>query len=268
MLFIPTDTYITFAKNLIRLTRYFLHLAYDGTKYSGWQVQPKVNTVQETIEKALRIFVPDLKCIIGCGRTDTGVHASDYFAHFDTKANIPDELVYKLNAVLPLDIAILDCFPVDGRLHARFSARERTYKYHVHFSKNPFRNYYSAFHVNRLDLDLMNEASEYLLGEQDFSSFSKSQTQTHTNLCNVTFAQWEQIEDGAVFTISANRFLRNMVRAIVGTAFKVGEGKLAPKEIKTIIAEKQRSSAGKSAHPQGLFLNKIYYPELDGTDYR
>lgn len=250
------------------MTRYFLHLAYDGTNYSGWQVQPNVNTVQETIEKALRILVPDLKCIIGCGRTDTGVHARDYFAHFDTRTEIPNEMVYKLNAILPRDISIMDCFPVDAQLHARFAARRRTYMYYVHFVKNPFRNYYSVYNASRLDVARMNEASPHLLGEHDFSSFSKSRTQTHTNICNVTFARWEKIEDGAVFTISANRFLRNMVRAIVGTLFQVGEGKMEPEAIDAIISQHERRAAGKSVHPQGLFLDKIEYPELDGTSYR
>lgn len=250
------------------MTRYFLHLAYDGTNYCGWQVQPKVNTVQETIEKALRILVPDLKCIIGCGRTDTGVHASDYYAHFDTRGEIPDEVVYRMNAILPRDIVIMDCFEVDSQLHARFAAKARTYQFHFHFRKNPFRNHYSVFNVNSLDVNLMNQACAFLLGDHDFSSFSKSRTQTLTNNCNVTFARWEQIDAGAVFTVSANRFLRNMVRAIVGTMILVGEGKIKPAEIKTIIENKDRSEAGKSVHPQGLFLTKIEYPQLNGTSNR
>lgn len=250
------------------MARYFLHLAYDGTNYCGWQVQPKVNTVQETIEKALRIFVPDLKCIIGCGRTDTGVHAADYYAHFDTKLPVPAELVYKLNAVMPLDIAVYDCFPVESTLHARFSATERTYRFFVHFRKNPFRNQYSVFHPHRLDIAAMNTAAAYLLGEKDFSSFSKSRTQTYTNVCNITFANWTEVEQGIVFTITANRFLRNMVRAIVGTLFMVGERSCDPEYVKDIIEKKDRNSAGKSVHPQGLFLHKIIYPQLHGTGNR
>jgi len=139
------------------LQRYFLHLAYDGTNYCGWQVQPKVNTVQQTIENALRLFVPDLKCIIGCGRTDTGVHAKDYYAHFDTKVEIHPEIVYKLNAVLPIDISIKDCFTAKEHLHARFSATDRSYEYFVHFSKDPFKNRFSVFHSKILNIDLIGE---------------------------------------------------------------------------------------------------------------
>lgn len=250
------------------MQRYYLHLAYDGTNYSGWQVQPKVNTVQETIEKALRIFIPDLKCIVGCGRTDAGVHAKNYYAHFDTITPLLPDLVYKLNAVLPRDIAIKDCFTAKEHVHARFGATDRTYKYFVHFEKNPFENHYSVFHNRALNIDLMNEACQYLLGEQNFSAFSKSRTQTYTNDCNVKFAQWETKGAGMVFTITANRFLRNMVRAIVGTMFKVGEGVISPEELKTIIAGKERSAAGKSVHPQGLFLSKINYPQFHGSDNR
>ena len=250
------------------MQRYYLHLAYDGTNYSGWQVQPKVNTVQETIEKALKIFVPDLKCIVGCGRTDAGVHAKNYYAHFDTISPIIPDLVFKLNAVLPRDIAIKDCFTAIEHVHARFGATDRTYEYFVHFEKNPFKNHYSVYHNRALNIDLMNEACTYLLGEQDFSAFSKSRTQTYTNDCNVKFAKWETKDDGMVFTITANRFLRNMVRAIVGTMFKIGEGVITPKELETIIAGKERSAAGKSVHPQGLFLSKINYPQFHGSDNR
>ena len=250
------------------MQRYYLHLAYDGTNYSGWQVQPKVNTVQETIEKALKIFVPDLKCIVGCGRTDAGVHAKNYYAHFDTITPIIPNLVFKLNAVLPRDIAIKDLFTAEEHVHARFGAADRTYEYYVHFEKNPFENHYSVYHNRTLNIDLMNEACQYLLGEQDFSAFSKSRTQTYTNDCNVKFAQWETNDVGMVFTITANRFLRNMVRAIVGTMFKIGEGTITPEELKIIIAGKERSAAGKSVHPQGLFLSKIYYPHFHGSDNR
>ncbi len=250
------------------MPRYFLHLAYQGTHYSGWQIQPKVKTVQETIEKALRIFVPPLKCIIGCGRTDTGVHAKDYYAHFDTKLPLPENLVYKLNAILPLDIAVYDCFESADHLHARFSATQRSYEYFLHFRKDPFKNYYSVYHAFSLDYDAMNQGCSYLLGEHDFSSFSKSQTQTFTNDSKVEHASWQTIEGGAMFKITANRFLRNMVRAIVGTCFEIGEGKRPPEDMKKIIEEKDRTAAGKSAHAQGLFLANIYYPELHGTNNR
>lgn len=250
------------------MQRYFLHLAYDGTRYSGWQIQPHVKTVQETIEKALRIFVPDLKCIVGCGRTDAGVHAKNYYAHFDTATELIPDLVYKLNAILPLDISIMSCFSTNEHVHARFGASHRTYEYFVHFEKNPFKNHYSVYHNHALNIDAMNEACQYLLGEHDFSAFSKSRTQTYTNICIVKFAEWKTINGDMVFTITANRFLRNMVRAIVGTMFKIGEGEIAPAEMATIIAGKDRSAAGKSVHPQGLFLSNIHYPAFHGPSNR
>lgn len=250
------------------MQRYFLHLSYDGTQYSGWQIQPEVVTVQETIEKALKIFVPDLKCIVGCGRTDAGVHAKNYYAHFDTKTPLIPDIVYKLNAILPLDIAIKDCFSPSKHVHARFDADYRTYEYFVHFKKDPFKNHYSVYHNKRLEINLMNEACQYLLGEHDFSAFSKSGTQTHTNICIVNFAQWKTIGDDMVFTITANRFLRNMVRAIVGTMFKIGEREMEPVEVVSIIESKDRGAAGKSVHPQGLFLSNIYYPAIHGSSNR
>jgi tRNA pseudouridine38-40 synthase len=240
-------------------------LAYDGTNYSGWQIQPEVKTVQETLENALSVLVRDFKFLVGCGRTDTGVHAREYYAHFDTDYPLHPEFVYKLNAILPLDIAIYDCFEVDSGIHARFSASYREYRYWMHFRKIPFKNAYSVFHPKELDVESLNEATNLLLGEWDFSSFSKSQTQVKTNICRVTKAIWEPIEDGIVFTIGANRFLRNMVRAIVGTLIPIGEGAEAPERIRQIMEQKSRSAAGKSAHPQGLFLTHIHYPEIHGT---
>jgi tRNA pseudouridine38-40 synthase len=242
------------------LKRYFLKLAYDGTNYSGWQIQPKVTTVQGTLENALNILVKDFRALIGCGRTDTGVHAREYYAHFDTELPLRDDFLYKLNAILPLDIAVYECREVDQQLHARFSAEYREYKYYMHFEKNPFKNAYSVFHVKRLDIDLLNQGAEYLIGEQDFTSFSKSNTQVKTNICVVSKAHWEPYEGGVVLTIGANRFLRNMVRAIVGTLLPIGEGIFAPNYVEEVIRKKDRSAAGKSAHPQGLFLNQITYP--------
>ncbi len=250
------------------MTRYFLHLAYDGSNFNGWQIQPEVSTVQARLTEVLRIFVKDLKGITGCGRTDTGVHARDYYAHFDTESSLPEELVYKLNAVLPKDIAIFDCIEVGEKRHARFHATSRTYQYHVHFRKNPFFNAYSTYHKSALNVEWMNQASKLLIGLQDFTSFSRSQTQTFTNLCDVQEAFW--IEDGPhlIFQITANRFLRNMVRAIVGTLFLIGEGKLSPEAVTDILLAKDRNAAGKSAFPQGLFLHRIHYPFLHDTDHR
>ncbi|MCH2215662.1 MAG: tRNA pseudouridine(38-40) synthase TruA [Flavobacteriales bacterium] len=243
------------------MKRYFLKLAYDGSNYSGWQIQPKVTTVQGTLEAALKILVKDFRALIGCGRTDTGVHAKEYFAHFDTELPLNEEFLYKLNAILPLDISVYECYEVDKQRHARFTAGYREYQYFMHFKKIPFKNAYSVYHVKQLDIDRLNEGSKHLLGKHDFTSFSKSNTQVKTNICRVQKAVWEPIDEGIVFTIGANRFLRNMVRAIVGTLLPIGEGLESPEYILKVIEKKDRSSAGKSAHPQGLFLNRIIYPD-------
>lgn len=251
------------------MSRYFLHLAYDGSAYCGWQIQPEVKTVQETLEKVLSIFVPDHKGIMGCGRTDTGVHARNYYAHFDTDGTLPTEFLYKMNAVLPLDIALYQCIPVTDDMHARFSATRRRYTYHVHFQKSPFLNAFSVFHPFALNVEAMNEAAAHLLGKHDFSSFARSQTQVSHNFCEVHHAEWTTHADGLVFTIEANRFLRNMVRAIVGTLFGIGEGRDQPSHITGVIEALDRGAAGKSAHPQGLFLDHIAYPPFaHGTSNR
>jgi len=217
--------------------------------------------VQGTLENALKILVKDFRALIGCGRTDTGVHAKQYFAHFDTELRLRDEFLYKLNAILPLDISVYECYEVNGLKHARFSAEYREYQYFMHFKKIPFKNAYSVFHVRELDIDKMNKGCQYLMGEHDFTSFSKSNTQVKTNICTIQKATWEPIDEGIVFTIGANRFLRNMVRAIVGTLVPIGEGLENPDHILNVLNKKNRSSAGKSAHPQGLFLNQIIYPD-------
>lgn len=242
------------------MSRYFLRLAYDGTRYSGWQTQPGVDTVQQTLGDALSVLVKDHRGVTGCGRTDAGVHASKFYAHFETETEVPEEIVYKLNAILPLDIAVAECFAVDGNMHARFSATYREYAYYVHYLKNPFRNHYSAFHPVALDVERMNPAAARLIGCRDFSSFARSGAPTKTNLCDVRLARWERVEDGAVFRIGANRFLRNMVRAIVGTLAQVGEGKMSEDEFEAVVEAKDREAAGKSAYPQGLFLTDVKYP--------
>ncbi len=254
------------------MARYLLHLAYDGTDYCGWQLQPEVKTVQQNIEAALSIFVPDHRGVVGCGRTDTGVHARMYYAHFDTDAGLmlpEDQFVYKLNAVLPRDIAIYSCREVSDRLHARFSAFRRGYSYYLHFRKNPFLNAYSVFHVSRIDIDLLNEASAHLLGKQDFSSFARSNSDVKHHICEVFTAEWRAEGEQLVFRIEANRFLRNMVRAIVGTLLDVGSAKINADDFKAIIESRSRDAAGKTAYPQGLFLDKVLYPkELYEPDKR
>ncbi len=241
--------------------RFFIELSYSGSNYHGWQVQPNANTVQAELTKALSIILCDGINVVGAGRTDTGVHARQMFAHFDTEISfeIPN-LITKLNGFLLNDIAIHNIFKVSDDAHARFDAISRTYQYFITNKKSPFNaNIY--IHHKTLDVVAMNSACKYLLGKQDFTSFSKVHTQTYTNDCEVILAVCQQKENQLIFTIKADRFLRNMVRAIVGTILEVGEGKIKAEKIKEIIAKKDRSKAGVSVSAHALFLTKIEYPE-------
>lgn len=241
--------------------RFFIELSYKGTNYHGWQVQPNANTVQAEINKALSILLNSKIEVIGAGRTDTGVHAKQMYAHFDYKTlfDVP-KLIMKLNSFLPNDIAIIAIFQVDDEVSSRFNAISRTYQYHVVQQKNPFVE--NAYYLHKkLDVDAMNIACKYLLGKKDFSSFSKTNTQTFTNNCNVIFAKWEWENNELIFSIKADRFLRNMVRAIVGTLLEVGIGKIKVDDVKEIIKAKDRREAGTSVPGNALFLNKIDYPK-------
>ncbi len=241
--------------------RYFIELSYRGTNYHGWQKQPNANTVQEELDKALtKIYQSNIE-VVGAGRTDAGVHAHQMYAHFDLDFdNEFKDIKFRLNSILPNDILIINIFKVKDNIHCRFNAISRTYKYYIQSSKNVFNEDVYIF-SKKLDIMAMNEASHYLLGTQDFTSFSKLHSQTYTNLCDITYAKWEYNGDILVFTISANRFLRNMVRAIVGTLIDIGLAKIKPIEIKDIISYKNRSKASSSAPAHALFLNKIEYPE-------
>lgn len=245
------------------MPRYFIRLAYNGSNYNGWQVQPNAPTVQAELEKALSLIIRKETEIVGCGRTDTGVHASDYYAHFDFEQGIGDtaELVYKLNKFLPHDIAIKEIAEVNADAHARFSATQRVYEYKIVRQKNPFTQGLAYYYFGNLDIDAMNKAAVLLLTVKDFKAFSKAHTDVKTTLCDVTFAQWEVKGDVLVFTISANRFLRNMVRAVVGTLLEVGRGKLTIDGFTQIINSLERSEAGDSAPAEGLYLSKIIYPQ-------
>lgn len=247
---------------LILRMRYFIRLAYKGTNYCGWQVQPNANTVQAELEKALTLLLGKTIEVVGCGRTDTGVHASDYYAHFDYNQQIDTaHLLYRLNKFLPNDIGIKDIFRVNEEAHARFSATAREYKYYISKIKDPFTQGQSWFYYGKLDVDLMNEAAGFLLTINDFKAFSRGNTDVKTTLCNVTYARWEELENKLVFTIVANRFLRNMVRAVVGTLAEVGRGKISIEEFKQIANSLDRKEAGESAPAEGLFLNRIEYPK-------
>lgn len=241
--------------------RYFVELSYNGTNYHGWQKQPNVHTVQGELNKCLSVLLQKEIELMGAGRTDTGVHAMQMFAHFDYDLHIDSQkLVDKMNSFLPNDISVSKVFKVKEYSHARFSATSRTYQYFVSEKKDIFNpNIYLVY--KDLDIAKMNEACKYLMGEHDFTSFSKVHTDTFTNNCIITKAVWEKEGDIFVFTISANRFLRNMVRSVVGTFLDVGSGKINVSDVKNIIDKKDRCEAGVSVPAKALFLIQICYSE-------
>jgi tRNA pseudouridine38-40 synthase len=240
--------------------RYFIQFAYNGTHYHGWQIQPNASSVQETLNKAFSVLLNEPISIMGAGRTDTGVHATEMFGHFDTEKNLDvPVLVHKLNSYLPKDIAIFDIILVHDDAHCRFDATKRTYEYHINTYKNPFLEKLSWYVSQKLDLDLMNEAAQILLKHTDFQCFSKSNTDVNTYDCTVFEAFWKQENDKLIFTISANRFLRNMVRAIVGTLINIGLKKITLTDFENIIASKNREKAGFSVPAHGLYLTKVNY---------
>ncbi|MGX1929651.1 tRNA pseudouridine(38-40) synthase TruA [Flagellimonas sp. 2504JD4-2] len=242
--------------------RYFIQFSYFGKAYHGWQNQPNAITVQEVLEKALSTLLRENVEVVGAGRTDAGVHAKEMFAHFDSgPLENAEDLVYRLNAFLPEDIAVRKINTVLPESHARFDAVERTYEYWVIQEKNPF--YVDSAHLVKhpLDIDAMNQSAQYLLDHEDFECFSKSNTDVKTFICDVRKAIWEVKEDKLVFTISADRFLRNMVRAVVGTLLDVGLGKMKPEEINAILESKDRQKAGVSVPAKGLYLTKVSYPK-------
>ena len=245
--------------------RYFIYLAYNGANYHGWQIQPNANSVQQTIEEALSTILREKISIVGAGRTDTGVNASMMVAHFDFEKSIPDcvQLVYKLDKLLPKDIAIYKIIPVAPDMHARFSALSRTYKYYVTTRKDPFAGIFKNKVHGEIDVEKMNEAAKVLFDYIDFTSFSRLHTDVKTNNCKIMYAQWDVEQNGdLVFTIQADRFLRNMVRAVVGTLLLIGRGKLTINDLRTIIEQKDRCKADESAKAEVLFLTTIEYPEL------
>lgn len=243
--------------------RYFIKLAYKGTNYFGWQYQPDAISVQETLNKALSTLLKTNIDILGAGRTDSGVHAKEMFAHFDYETEIDTQkIVYKLNSFLPKDIAIFDLIKVHDDAHARFDATKRTYEYHIHTKKNAFESDDSWYYSLPLDVEKMNEACKILFEYTDFECFSKTHTDVNTFNCKIFEANWKQNEDKLVFTIAADRFLRNMVRAIVGTMINIGSGKVSLNDFRKIIESKNRSKAGFSVPAHGLYLTKIEYPYL------
>jgi len=255
----------TFTSTKIKLfdLRYFIQFSYNGTAYHGWQIQPNALSVQEVLSQALHTILGLPIALTGAGRTDTGVHAKEMFAHLDLPEEIETEkLMYKLNAYLPKDIAVAGIFAVAPDAHARFDASKRTYEYHIHTQKNPFLEQLSWYVQQAIDVPLMNEAAKQLLLHTDFQCFSKVNTDVATFDCKVYEASWTLENQQLVFTISADRFLRNMVRAIVGTLINVGLHKTTLAEFEQIIVGKNRSDAGFSVPAHGLFLTAIAYPYL------
>ena len=245
--------------------RFFIRFAYDGTAFHGSQRQPNGVTVQETMEQALAMIFREDMSLTFAGRTDAGVHAREMYAHFDInddQSSIVNNLKFRLNGILPDSIAIYDIFRVTDDAHARFSAKRRTYEYHVIDHKDPFLLPYATRLLTPIDFVAMNESAMHLIGRQDFASFCRTHTDVKTTICDLTQAEWKELGNGhAVFTISADRFLRNMVRAVVGTLFQVGIGKITKEQFAEVIAQHNRCSAGDSAPAQGLYLTHIEYPK-------
>lgn len=241
--------------------RYFIKLAYNGAKYHGWQIQKNAVSVQQELTEKLSLLLREELQVTGCGRTDTGVHAREFYAHFEIdKLPLSEkDIVYKINSFLPMDIVVYSIYSVDDNMHTRFSAVSRTYKYYISTIKNPFYKELSYYLNVKLNVEHMNKACSYLLKHTDFTSFSKLHTQTATNNCNISKAEFKWDNNMLVFTISADRFLRNMVRAIVGTLLEVGKGNISIEDVDKIISLKDRSKAGFSVPAKGLFLEKVEY---------
>jgi tRNA pseudouridine38-40 synthase len=249
------------------MPRYFLEFCFKGTHYSGWQIQENAVSVQEKINNALSVLLNAKTETIGCGRTDTGVHAKQFFAQFDAAAEISDKFkfVHQLNSILPHDISVFDYHPVKNGASARYDAVKRTYEYYLYRGKNPFLKEYATALFYDIDVDNINKACNILLEHDDFKCFSKSRTQVKHTICKITKAGWESENGLHVFTISANRFLRGMVRAIVGTLLQVGKKELS---LSKIIESKDRSEAGASVDACGLYLSRIEYPFLNTKERR
>ena len=248
---------------LLPVLRYFVHFSYLGSDFHGWQIQPNASSVQQTMNEAFSLIAKQNVYLVGAGRTDTGVHAKEMYAHFDTEVEIEDLefLRFKLNNYLPKSIALFSIKPVSDTAHARFSAISRTYHYYVHLNKNPFLtglSYYIRY--KKLDFEAMNQAAQVLIGSHDFKCFSRTGVQNDHFICDVTEAYWKQEGEQWVFIISANRFLRNMVRAVVGTLIEVGCGNIDLQAFKEIIESKDRRKAGQSVVPDGLYLVRVVYP--------
>ncbi len=242
--------------------RYFAEIAYRGTAYHGWQRQPNAPSVQQTIEEALELILRETIEIVGCGRTDTGVHARQYVLHFDCVEELPTNLLSRLNKVLPPDISFHRLALVDAAAHARFDAHHRAYEYHLRFRKDPFTTqtaYYFPF-ATQLDQEQLDAAARLLLEYSDFFPFCKTHSDVKTMRCELYRSEWESVPNGLVFHIAANRFLRGMVRLIVGMCLNVGQGKIELSEVRRALDTQTRLTKSYSVPPEGLFLTDIRYP--------
>lgn len=246
--------------------RFFIELSYNGSAYHGWQIQHNAISVQEILDKNLSTLLRQKIETLGCGRTDTGVHAEQFYVHFDAVndglLNDPERFIYRVNSLLPPDVAVKRLLLVGNDTHARFDAISRSYQYRIHFDKNPFLHHFSWQMRDCLDVDAMNTAAKILLEYEDFSCFSKAHTQVFTNNCQITEAEWRVNGDQLVFYITANRFLRNMVRAIVGTLIEIGKGQKKTEHMHEVIRSQDRSKAGTSVPAHGLYLTAVEYPYI------
>ena len=240
--------------------RYFFEIAYNGTAYHGWQYQQNATGVQEVVENALSKLLREKVSIVGSGRTDTGVHCLQQFFHADLEKVVDrEQLLQRLNSFLPADIVIKDMIAVRAEAHARYDARERRYEYRITRLKDPFLTHRAFYYFRELDLPTMNRAAALLLGTHDFQCFSKVKTDVNHFICNVKQVRWNQKGELLVFTITANRFLRGMVRAVVGTLLDVGTGKISVKDFQAILLGKDRKKAGMNVPPEGLYLTQVKY---------
>lgn len=247
------------------MKRYFIHLAYNGSNYCGWQIQPHSPSIQEVLEHCLSLKTGQKISLTGCGRTDTGVHARNYYAHFDVETPLADcqDLVYRLNVFLPPDIVLYRIWEVPADLHARFDAVSRTYQYYISRQKNPFHQQDAYYLYGSLDIEKMQQAANLLYDYRDFTSFSKLHTQVKTNDCKIMEARWYEQDGLLVFRIRADRFLRNMVRAIVGTLLEVGKGRMTLEQFREVVEKRNRCSAGESVPAHALFLEAVEYPSIE-----
>jgi tRNA pseudouridine38-40 synthase len=244
------------------MMRYLIEFSYKGTNYCGWQIQQNANSVQAEIEKGLSLLLKTSQGVTGSSRTDTGVHAEQQFAHFDTEIIIEDisAMIYKLNKILPNDIAILSLQKIEDTFHSRFDAISRKYEYRISRKKSPFLFGTSYYFVKDLDIDLMNKSAEILFKHIDYESFSRIKTEVKTFECTIMEARWENVDsETLIFHIKANRFLRGMVRTIVGTMIEIGLGRISVADFEQIIISKNRKNAGRAVPAEGLFLVEVNY---------